>query len=67
MLNFSYTTPKEKDKGKQENEFVESTTRHTFKDSNRDILNDEISKLMARYPDYNLDIKINFTRQKGSK
>lgn len=67
MLNFSYTTPKSEDTGLRKNEKVESVEKHTFKDSNREILSDELSKLMAKYPDYDLDIKISFKKQKGSK
>ena len=64
MINFSYTTPKEADKGTHENETVTSSSTHLFKDTTPHVINDEISKLMARYPDYDFDIKLTFKTKK---
>lgn len=67
MLNFSYTTPKEEDKGRHENETVTSSATHVFKGTNRDVINDEIAKLMARYPDYDFEVKFTFKKQRKSE
>lgn len=67
MLNFTYTTPKEENTGRKENELVEKTAKHTFKDTNRDIINDELSKLMARYPDYDFNLTLSMKKSKSKK
>lgn len=67
MLNFTYETPKEKINGRRENETVESSSKHDFKDSNLDVFNSEIKKLMAKYPDDNFDISIRIKEPKKSK
>lgn len=67
MLNFTYTTPKEENRGRYDGETVSKVAKHTFKDSNRDILSEELSKLMARYPDYNFNITIAIKPSKSKK
>lgn len=64
MLNFTYVTPKEEKKGRRSDETVESTSKHIFKDINRDVVNDELAKLMARYPDYDFELSIKFKKSR---
>lgn len=61
MLNFSYTLPKEENNGRHDGEVVESTQKHVFKDTTRDVLVNELQKLMGRY---DVDIKISLKTPK---
>lgn len=67
MFNFKYTTPKETDKGRHTNETISKSSVHTFKDTNRDVISDELSKLNANYPDYDINVSVAFKLHKSSK
>lgn len=62
-LDFKYTTPKEAKQGRHDGETIEGATTHKFKDTNLDVVTQEVRKLMASYgAEHNFELTLAFKK-----